>query len=128
MSSILVYGPSDQDNYKIGNLVLKFFGYGKSEHYSSGWSRSCNNDFDYSIDGHIREAQRMKNYANTANIHKFHAICSFQAPTKECVDIFLPDVSIFVHTSKLDPYCAHDLELCSFKNIPSTLYKLLEKL
>lgn len=54
------------------------------------------NDWDFSTDGRIRQAQRMRDLANNTNAD--FVICDFVAPLPEMRDIFAADYLIWVNT------------------------------
>lgn len=56
------------------------------------------NDWDFSPEGRIRQAQRMAALATTADSD--FAICDFVAPLPEMRDIFSADFTIWVNTIK----------------------------
>lgn len=55
-------------------------------------------DWDFSLEGRIRQAQRMASLATTADSD--FAICDFVAPLPEMRDIFAADVTVWVNTIK----------------------------
>lgn len=54
------------------------------------------NDWDFSIEGRIRQAERMKNLAD--NTECSLVICDFVAPLKRMRDIFDADFTIWLNT------------------------------
>lgn len=56
------------------------------------------NDWDFSLGGRLRQAQRMAQLATTADSD--FAICDFIAPLPEMRDIFSADVTVWVNTIK----------------------------
>ncbi len=59
------------------------------------------NDWDFSMDGRIRQAKRMSYLANTSESHGIaYVICDFVAPTKEIRDIFGADITVWMDTIK----------------------------
>lgn len=56
------------------------------------------NDWDFTLKGRIRQAQRMAKLATTADSD--FAICDFVAPLPEMRDIFAADCTIWVNTIK----------------------------
>lgn len=59
------------------------------------------NDWDFSEEGRIRQANRMKWFAD--NINK-SSICDFVAPTEEIRNIFDADFTIWMNTIKTSIY------------------------
>lgn len=58
------------------------------------------NDWDFSPEGRLRQADRMKKLCSQ---YKF-SIADFVAPTKEIRDIFNPDFTIWMNTIQESPY------------------------
>ena len=65
--------------------------------YNADAVRKNYNDWDFSKEGRLRQATRMKTLADDS---KGHVICDFVAPTKEIRDIFNADYTIWVDTIK----------------------------
>jgi adenylylsulfate kinase len=65
--------------------------------YNADAVRKNYNDWDFSEEGRLRQATRMKTLADDS---KGHVICDFVAPTKEIRDIFDADYVIWVDTIK----------------------------
>lgn len=65
--------------------------------YNADAVRSKYDDWDFSEEGRLRQATRMKQLADDSN---GHVICDFVAPTKEIRDIFDADYVIWVDTIK----------------------------
>ena len=61
-------------------------------------------DFDFSPEGRIRQAHRMKNLAEEILKEKKNAIVDFICPTKETREIFEADVTIWLDTIKSGRY------------------------
>lgn len=55
------------------------------------------NDWDFSIEGRLRQAQRMYTLAEDSNNYEF-VICDFVAPLPQMRDIFNPDYVVWVDT------------------------------
>ena len=66
--------------------------------YNADAVRSKYNDWDFSEEGRLRQATRMKKLADDSN---GHIICDFVAPTKEIRDIFDADYVVWIDTIKL---------------------------
>jgi adenylylsulfate kinase len=61
--------------------------------------RQLYNDWDFSMEGRIRQAERMRDLAKTAiEDEDKYVICDFVAPTMEIRNIFNPDISIWMNT------------------------------
>jgi len=65
------------------------------------------NDWDFSIEGRIRQAKRINELANKSNAD--YVIADFIAPTKESRDIFNADILIWVDTVKSSKYTNTDV-------------------
>lgn len=59
-------------------------------------------DWDFSVEGRIRQADRMQHLAN--NSDKSYVICDFIAPLQIMRDIFSPDFIIWVDTIETSKY------------------------
>jgi len=62
--------------------------------------RKTENDWDFSSEGRLRQANRMKVLADTESKKGKIAICDFVAPTKEIRESFSPDYLIWLDTIK----------------------------
>ena len=87
--------------------------------YNADVLRKYSNDWDFTNEGRIRQARRMKTFADFEIDNGRWVICDFVAPTKESRDVFKPDYVIWLDTinrgrvvsSKVD-------ELKSIQNLP----------
>lgn len=61
-------------------------------------------DFDFSPEGRIRQAHRMRNLAEEILKEKKHAIVDFICPTEKTREIFAADVTIWLDTIKFGRY------------------------
>ena len=61
-------------------------------------------DFDFSPEGRIRQAHRMRNLAEEILKEKKHAIVDFICPTEKTREIFAADVTIWLDTIKSSRY------------------------
>ena len=68
--------------------------------YNNDVVRKCANDFDFSIEGRIRQASRMKNLADFERSNSRWVICDFIAPTQKAREIFAPEYVIWLDTIK----------------------------
>jgi adenylylsulfate kinase len=66
--------------------------------YNADAVRSKYNDWDFSNEGRLRQATRMKKLADDSN---GHVVCDFVAPTNEIRDIFNADYVVWIDTIKL---------------------------
>jgi adenylylsulfate kinase len=62
--------------------------------------RSMVNDWDFSEEARVRQAKRMRTYADFEVSHGRFALCDFVAPTVEAREQFDPDILIWVDTIK----------------------------
>lgn len=62
--------------------------------------RSKANDWDFSVEGRKRQANRMKKYANEFLSEGFNVVADFICPTPEARSSFNPDLVIWMNTIK----------------------------
>ena len=67
-------------------------------HLNADAIRKVNNDWDFSAEGRIRQAKRMRTLAD--GIIRKYAIADFVAPLEEMRRIYAPDYTIWVDTIK----------------------------
>lgn len=60
--------------------------------------RDMANDWDFSAEGRIRQAQRMRCYADFESANGRTALCDFIAPTQQARDSFAADITIWMDT------------------------------
>ena len=70
----------------------------KAAWYNADKVRSMANDWDFSKEGRLRQALRMKTFADYEVSHKRFVLCDFVCPTKETRNIFDPDIIIWMDT------------------------------
>lgn len=70
--------------------------------YNADYVRHMNNDWDFSQEGRLRQAKRMKYLADT--VMTDYVICDFVAPTQEIRNIFDADFTIWMNTEKWSNY------------------------
>jgi len=75
-------------------------GVGKVRHFNADVVRQLHNDWDFSEEGRMRQALRMKDLAEKANMDGFHAVCDFVCPTPEAQELFKNDIVVFMDTIK----------------------------
>lgn len=68
--------------------------------------RKLYDDWDFSYQGRIRQAERMKKLADDSSFE--YVICDFVAPTKEIRDIFSADYTIWMNTEQKSIYIDTD--------------------
>tara|TARA_B100000029_G_scaffold26485_2_gene26153 strand:+ start:527 stop:937 length:411 start_codon:yes stop_codon:yes gene_type:complete len=72
----------------------------KSAWYNADKVREMANDWDFSDEGRIRQAMRMRSFADFEKKHNRFVICDFVCPTKETRELFDPDILIWMNTIK----------------------------
>ena len=85
--------------------------------------RHAYNDWDFSIEGRLRQAQRM--FDLSSNLHCDYVICDFVAPLEEMRAIYNADYTIWmntIHTSRFNdtnnifnPPSKYDLSISSYQ-------------
>lgn len=93
---ILIFGLPGAGKTTLAEQLKKELCNFNVEHFNADYIRQLHNDWDFSDQGRVRQAIRMRDYANssTANI----VICDFVAPKEKYRNIFNPDLSVFVDT------------------------------
>ena len=87
--------------------------------YNADVIRKCANDWDFSFEGRIRQANRMKSFADFERSQGRWVICDFVAPTKQARDAFGPDYTIWLDTITEGRIVSSKLnELKNIKNLP----------
>ena len=87
--------------------------------YNADVIRKSANDWDYSSKGRIRQANRMKTFADFERSNGRWVICDFIAPTQEARDAFAPDFVIWLDTIKQGRVVLSKInELKNIKNLP----------
>ena len=84
--------------------------------------REANNDWDFSPEGRIRQAERMSRLVK--QLETSYVIADFIAPTKKIRDIFNPDILIWVDTIKFSKYPNTDVV---FENPTNYKFKVKKK-
>lgn len=65
-------------------------------HLNADEIRESLNDWDFSYEGRLRQAKRMKDMADNLNSKEQISIADFVCPTNETRDIFKSDFTIFI--------------------------------
>ena len=87
--------------------------------YNADSVRKFSNDWDFSMEGRIRQANRMKTFADFERENGRWVICDFVAPTKKARKAFAPDYVIWMDTIKEGRVVSSKLnELKQIKNLP----------
>jgi len=93
---ILIMGlPGAGKTYLAEKLVAKI---SDVEHLNADQVRSKYDDWDFSEEGRLRQAKRMKTLANEHIQAGKHVVVDFVCPTKETRDSFDADITIWVDT------------------------------
>jgi len=98
--------------------------------YNADTVRKFSNDWDFSMEGRIRQAKRMKTFADFERENGRWVICDFVAPTEKAREAFAPDYLIWLDTIKEGRVVSSKLnELKNIHNLPfdaSSLFKSKE--
>jgi adenylylsulfate kinase len=98
---ILVMGlPGSGKSY----LAKELQRYLKCAWYNADIVREMANDWDFSVEGRLRQATRMKTFANFEIANGRQVICDFICPTEHTRAQFDPDVIIWLDTIKESKY------------------------
>lgn len=66
--------------------------------YNADKLREMANDWDFSIEGRVRQSMRMRTFADFEKSHGRFVVCDFVCPTKETRENFEPDIVIWMDT------------------------------
>ena len=98
--------------------------------YNADTVRKFSNDWDFSMEGRIRQAKRMKTFADFERENGRWVICDFVAPTEKAREAFAPDYVIWLDTIKEGRVVSSKLnELKNIYNLPfdaASLFKSKE--
>ena len=87
--------------------------------YNADFVRKFSNDWDFSMEGRIRQAKRMQTFADFERDNHRWVICDFVAPTNEVREAFAPDHVIWLDTIKEGRVVSSKLnELQNIINLP----------
>ena len=87
--------------------------------YNADTVRKFSNDWDFSMEGRIRQAKRMKTFADFERENGRWVICDFVAPTEKAREAFAPDYVIWMDTIKEGRIVSSKLsELKNINNLP----------
>ena len=87
--------------------------------YNADFVRKFSNDWDFSMEGRIRQANRMKTFADFEIDNGRWVICDFVAPTEKAREAFAPDHVIWLDTIKEGRIVSSKLsELKNINNLP----------
>ena len=87
--------------------------------YNADVLRKSSNDWDFSLEGRIRQANRMKTFADFESNNDRWVICDFVAPTHQIREAFAPNIIIWLDTIKQGRVVSSKInELKKIKNLP----------
>ena len=87
--------------------------------YNADIVRKFSNDWDFSMKGRIRQANRMKTFADFEIDNGRWVVCDFVAPTEKAREAFAPDHVIWLDTIKEGRIVSSKLnELKNIYNLP----------
>jgi len=87
--------------------------------YNADFLRKYSNDWDFSEQGRIRQANRMKAFADFERSNGRWVICDFVATTQKVRDAFSPDFVIWLDTIEQGRVVSSKInELNKIKNLP----------
>lgn len=87
--------------------------------YNADIVRKFSNDWDFSVEGRIRQANRMKTFADFEKSNGRWVVCDFVAPTEKAREAFAPDYVIWLDTIKAGRIVSSKLsELKDINNLP----------
>ena len=66
--------------------------------------RQEHNDWDFTIEGRIRQCLRIKNLADEAKLQDLVTISDFICPTRHLRELFEPDLLIYMHGDPTNQY------------------------
>jgi len=92
---ILVMGLPGAGKTWLSERLQKYLG---SAWYNADKVREMANDWDFSPEGRVRQANRMKTFADYEKSHGRYVICDFVCPTRQTRDAFNPDLVIWLDT------------------------------
>ena len=93
--------------------------------YNADFVRKYANDWDFEIEGRIRQAKRMKAFAEFEKSQGRNVVCDFVAPTNQVRDFFAADYLIWMDTVKEGRIVSAKLDqLKGIENLPFDAEKL----
>ena len=114
---ILVCGLPGSGKTWLSERLVKHIG--NCAWYNADFVRKSSNDWDFSKEGRIRQANRMKTFADFERSNGRWVVCDFVAPTEKAREAFAPDYIIWLDTIKEGRVVASKLsELKNIENLP----------
>ena len=87
--------------------------------YNADFLRKFANDWDFEIEGRMRQANRMKTFADFEKSHGRWVVCDFVAPTEKARSAFDADYLIWIDTIKEGRVVSEKLDqLNEINNLP----------
>ena len=114
---ILVFGLPGAGKTWLAERLIKYIE--NCAWYNADVVRKCANDWDYSKEARVRQANRMKTFADFERNNRRWVICDFVAPTEKAREAFAPDYVIWLDTIKEGRVVSSKLnELKNISNLP----------
>ena len=98
---ILVMGLPDTGKTYLASRLAKLLGY---KHLEADTIRKQFNDWDFSEEGRLRQAKRMRELADSANAEGVGVVADFVCPTEETRMLYDPQVVIWLNTHQHSKY------------------------
>ena len=95
---ILVCGLPGSGKTWLSERLVKHLG--NCAWYNADFVRKSSNDWDFSREGRIRQANRMRTFADFERSNGRWVVCDFVAPTEKAREAFAPDHVIWLDTIK----------------------------
>ena len=93
--------------------------------YNADFVRRSANDWDFSLEGRIRQANRMRTFADFEISNGRWVICDFVAPTENARQAFAPNYVIWLDTIKEGRVVSSKLnDLNNIENLPFNVMNL----
>ncbi len=114
---ILICGLPGSGKTWLAERLQKYIN--NSAWYNADFVRKYANDWDFEIEGRIRQANRMKAFADFEKSQGRNVICDFVAPTNKVRDSFAADCLIWLDTVKKGRVVSAKLnQLKDIENLP----------
>ena len=92
---ILVMGLPGAGKTWLSERLQKYSGWAW---YNADKVRQMANDWDFSPEGRVRQANRMRTFADFEKQNNRYVICDFVCPTRKTREAFNPDIVIWLDT------------------------------
>jgi adenylylsulfate kinase len=106
MKKILIMGLPGSGKTTFAQALLDKIGEQKisSAWYNADHVRKMYDDWDFSLDGRLRQAQRMAEKADKCKELGIVAVCDFVCPTEYLREVFNPDIMVWMDTLENSVY------------------------